>query len=804
MYNFLKTAFRNLWQSRLYSVINIIGVATCITCTLLAVLYWKDERSFDNFHLNNPNIYRVTTSMIGTRGGSAEELGGTGQVQGPAFKEGVPQVVRYTRVLGGDIFSDVASENKSLRLQPLFVEPAFLDVFSFPLLRGNPATALNDLNSVILTESTARKFFNSIDVIGRRLRLDADPSFDKLGKPMQVTGVMADPPKNSSLTFDALFAFSFMQLSFEDNAWLNAYLGTFVQLQPGSDTKKVTAQFDKIFAAHAQEQLKENFRIYGFDPSIHYGLQPVTDIHLNPLARGNGNAEGGVINGSNPVYSYIFLGIALFILLMAAINFINISIASSFRRSKEVGIRKIAGSSRTRLVFQFISESAILCVIAFAISIILANATLPIFNSVTGKHLVLSESFDWRLLSYFLMVLVLIILLSGLYPASILSNFKPSEVLYGRQKLSGNNLFGRALVVTQFALALFLLISTIVYYQQMDFVRTSDLGYNPNQVIRTAVSGDRDYKAVTNLLKNELAKEPSIRALSFGNDGNPEDIEVGGQYTKAQYKIIDEHFLEAMEIPVKLGRNVSTFANDPNSVLVNEAFVKTLALQDPIGKKVWINRHYDSAFKVIVGVVKDFHFNSLREPIRPMVMYTREEPDGGMWVKFEKQRQAEAMAALQRIYKAAMPTAVYEYHFMDELNARQYVQEERWKQVISVATVISFIICCLGLFGLAHLSAGQRMREIGIRKVLGASVNQVIALLSVDFLKLIGIAFLIAVPAAWIMLESWLRDFAYRIHLTPFIFIAAGVLTVVVAFAATGFQAIKAAIANPVKSLRTE
>jgi putative ABC transport system permease protein len=806
MQTFLKISFRHLWQSRLYSIINIVGLATGITCMLLAVLYWKDERSFDSFHNNNPNLYRVTTTMVENKGDNAITMGGTGQVQGPAFKEAIPEVKSYVRILGGDIYSDVAAENKSLRLQPLFVDDNFFDVFTFHLLRGNSKTVLSDVASVVITETTAKKFFNSIDVVGKLLKVDADPSFERLGKPLIVSGVVEDPPANSSIQFDVLFTFKFLRLSFEDTNWLNAYLGTFVVLNPGADKHVATQKLNAVYALHAKEQLAETFKNYGYDPQISYGLQPMTDIHLNPLMRGNGNAEGGIINGSNHIYSYMFMGIALFILLMATINFINISIANSMKRAKEVGIRKITGSSKWQIVLQFLQESAIICLIAFLLSILLMNSLLPLFNSLAGKQIVFTEIFDVKLFSYFIGLLVAIILLAGFFPAYVLSNFKPSEVLYNKQKLSGRNVFGRSLVVIQFSLAVFLLMATIVYYGQMDYIRTKDLGYNPNQVIRTAVYGDIDYKAVTNILKNELAKEPSIQTVSFGNDGYIENFYANDRSFKAQYKNIDENFLPAMEIPLRAGRNFSrSFPTDiKDGAIVNEAFVKASGMQDPIGKSIKVNRNDDSTAKIITGVVKDFHFGSLREPIQPMVMYMNEFPDGGIWVKFEKSKQKEAMAALERIYKKEMPNAVYQYNFLDELNAKQYVEEQRWQHVTSIATILSFIVCCLGLFGLAHLSTNQRIKEIGIRKVLGASVGQIIALLSGDFLKLVVVAFVIAAPVSWIVMNKWLQDFAYRIIIGPAVFIIAAVIAIIIALAAVSFQAIKTALANPVKSLRTE
>jgi putative ABC transport system permease protein len=429
------------------------------------------------------------------------------------------------------------------------------------------------------------------------------------------------------------------------------------------------------------------------------------------------------------------------------------------------------------------------------------NILLPLFNTLTGKQLLFSEAFDAKLLAYFITMLTGIIVLTGLYPAYVLSNFKPSAVLYNKQKLSGRNWLGRSLVVLQFSLTVFLLIATIVYYNQMNYIRTKDLGYNPHQIIRTSISGDRDYKQVVSFLKHELSKEPSIKTVSFGNDGNSEDMYVNGRVFKGVYKKIDENFLHALEIPLKAGKNFSSAlsGNEKQGIIVNEAFVEAAGLEHPIGQPVKINRYYDSSLTVVTGVVKNFHFGSLREPIKPMVMYMSESPDNDVWVKVENSNQRQALASLERIYKTVMPGAMYQYNFLDELNAKQYLQEQRWHKVISIATTLSFIICCLGLFGLAHLSTARRLKEIGIRKVLGASVNEITALLSGEFLKLVLVAFVIATPVSWIVMTKWLQDFAYRTKISWWVFVLAGGIAIVIALLTVSFQAIRAAIANPVK-----
>ncbi|MDR3712096.1 MAG: ABC transporter permease [Puia sp.] len=832
MANFpLKIIFRHLWKSRLYSSINVIGLSIGIACAMLAVLYWKDERSFDDFHKNGPYLYRVTTSLVEGKGEKIRKTGGTGQVQGPAFKAAIPELLDVTRVMGGNLTGDVIGNDKALHLQMLFADANFFNTFSFHLLRGDPHTVLADAGSAVITESTAMKYFNTLDVIGRRLELNADPSARQLGRPMLITGVVRDPPANSSIRFDAVFPLQFMQLSFQDDSWLNAYLGTFVLIRPGADLKAVVKKMDAVYALHAKEQLAANWKSYGFDPRVSYGLQVMSDIHLEPFAKSgaenNAAEEDGVSNGSSPVYSWLFMGIAVFILLMAAINFVNISIADSLKRAREVGVRKIAGGSRWRIIRLFLGESAVLCLLAFALAALLANGAIPDFNRLTGRELSLWGHFDGSLFFCFSGLLATIILLAGYYPASVLSNFKPTEVLYGRQRLMGRGGFGRVLTVVQFSLAVFLLIATLVYYRQMDYIRTKDLGYNPGQVLVTSIQADGDIKILNDQFRNELAKEPSIEIASFGGDragssevrvhasGGNNQADGGDQPGRkestdrtvlAVHKVIDENYLQLMQIPLKAGRDLSAAfpADKRNSVIVNETFVRAAGLEDPIGAQVQIDRYFNKGTATIIGVVKDFHTGSLRETIQPVVLFMSDWFGGSIRVKFEKPRQQEAIAALQNAYRKILPRAVYHYDFLDELNAKEYTREAHWQQVIRFATVLSILICSLGLFGLAHLSTRQRIKEIGIRKVLGASAGQITGLLAGNFLRLVIIAYIIAAPVAWMVMSRWLADFAYRVPMNAGIFILAGAIAAAIAFISVSVQSILAAIANPVDSLRTD
>lgn len=805
--NYLKIAWRNLWNNKFYSLINIVGIAVAITCLLFGIMYWDDEHSFDDFHANNPNLYRITTNMVEHKGAIAKTLGGTGQVQGRAFKEAIPEIKEYTRIWGGEIYYDVSTDDKTLTSNILFVDPNFFDVFTFPLLHGDDSTALNEVYSVVLSESMAMRLFNSTDVVGKVLRMDHNPAFQRLKKPLVVSAVAKDAPKNSSIQFEILHPFSFAQVTFVDTNWLNAYLGTFVVLEPNSDLAAIEQKFDRVFAVHGKDQVEQQLARYGFDPEINYGLQNILDIHLDlHLEDDSGSIESGVVNTGNPIYSIIFVAIALFILLMAAINFINISIASAIKRAKEIGVRKITGGNKLQIIFQFLIESGLLCAISLALSLFSIKLLVPFFNSLAGKHFVFVEILNFQSGIYLLLIFGSIILLTGLYPAFVLSKLRPSEVLYNKLKWSGKNFAGRGLVVFQFSLGIFLLIAALVFRSQMDYIRTKDLGYNPNQIITTSISGNRDHAAIGKILKEELSKESVIESISYFHNHFTRPVVIDNKRIEASLIRADENYLPDVEIPILLGRNFSSdFATDPeNSVIVNETFVKEFNLSDPLGKTISLIEHDGDHEKTIIGVVKDFHFGSLREPIKPMFMSMLQVPIGNILVKFQKANQQEAITALEKVYKNIMPNAVFSYNFLDETNAKQYQQEQRWQKLVNIATVLSLIICCFGLLGMARLSINQRIKEIGIRKVLGATVSQILTLHTTNFLKLIVIAFIIAAPIAWWTADYWLQNFAYRIELSFWLLIFAGVISLFIGTITVSFLAVKAATTNPVKSLRAE
>lgn len=781
--NYLKLAFRHLWQKRLYSVINITGLAIGLACFLLALLYLRDERQYDRFHEKAANIYRITATT------KERTVGGTGQVQGAAFKAEVPGIENYTRVMGGSIYGDLVAGSTVVKQQLLFADPSFFDVFSFRALYGNTQTALQETGSVVLSESAARRLFNTADVVGRTLEMSADPSAQRLGKPMVITAVVADPPSHSSIRFDAVLPFRFMQLSFEDDSWDSFYLGTYVVLHPSAKPAQVAV---KMNAAH-----KGRVKVV-------YGLQPLTAIHLNPLYQPNSSMEAGVANGSNPLYSWMFLGIAAFILLMAGINFINLSIAGAMKRAREVCVRKLNGGLPRQIILQFLLEAGLLCFAALLLAMVITLNALPLFNRLTGAFISPATALDISFFVYAAALLVIIVVATGAYPAVVLNRFQPADILRNRMRLSGRNVLGRSLVIVQFSLSVFLVISTLLFYRQMDYVRTKDLGYKPQQVIRSNIGGNADPLPVKSFLQSELTKEPGVRALAFGGEYSGESpVKLGEQELQVKHRVIDEHYLTALNIPLKEGRNFFT-GEAEDGLIVNEAFVKAARLPSPIGTQVRMDPYHGNEVRTIVGVVKDFHYGSLRESIQPLLMFKHKEVATGIWISYEQARQPQVLAAFEAAYRKALPAASFEYQFLDQLNAREYAQEQRWRTIISIAAILSVLICASGLFGMAHMAVQQRYREISVRKVLGASVSGIAILFSKDLLKPVLPAFLLAAPAAWWVMRYWLQQFAYQADITWWIFAAGGFFATVTALAAVLSQVLQAAWANPLKHLRAD
>lgn len=798
---FLKIAARQLWQGRLYAVINVTGLAVGTAGMLFAAFYVCDESSFDRFHQNSPDLYRITSTY--RERGEVISTGGTGQVQGPAFQARMPEITHYARVMGGDIYGDVRHGHNAFKLQLLFVDASFFEVFTFPLLHGDARTALQNVNSVVITRRTALKFFHRTNVTGELLQMDADPSAMRLGKPLVITGVAEDPPANSSVQFDILFPFEFMKVSFDDTSWLNAYLGTFVVLRPDARPGEVIRKFNRIAGALSQTQRKDHPEA----SVITYGLQKMTDIHLNAQAIPNQNGESGIVNTSRPVYSYIFVGMAGFILLMASINFINIHIASSMKRAKEVGIRKAAGSGRRAIIIQFLGESALLIAVSMVIALLLVILLMPAFNHFSQKAIRLNALWNAGLLASVAAIFLINTLCAALYPAWLVSRLSPVETLYSKIRLAGRNRTGNILMVFQFAMAILLGIASVVFYRQMHFIRSKNLGYNPDQIVKIAIQGVRDVHQVHNRFQNELAGDPAFRAISLAGEFGNRDVVVKGQKILANVRTVDAGYLPMLEMKLLQGRNFSpAFASDETfGVLVNEAFVKKAGITDPIGKTLMPDDYFGNQGLTILGVVGDFHFNSLKERIGPMIMPMSTHYGGGeLWIKINQNREHYSVEKLEKTFKKILPDAVFEYTFLHDANARAYTSELRWQQIITIATIVAALICGLGLFGLAHLAIAQRRRETGIRVVLGATGYDIALGFSQNFVRIIATAILIASITGHYLMHSWLDQFAYHAGLPWWVYTCSGAIAMVLALATVFVQALRAATADPVKVLRSE
>lgn len=796
--NYFKTAFRNLARNKIYSFINIAGLSTGLTCAMLIMLYVKDEISFDRFHKNADNIYRIGSKMKMADG--EQETGITGWLPGPRFEQNVPGIKAFSRMQQYAQDTKIGTE---VQVQDLFrVDTNFFSVFTFPLISGNPKTCLIDPHSIVLSEDASKKHFGTADAVGKTVMLKDDSVF----VPYKVTAVAKNCPQNSSIRFSALTPIRLSDEDAKNNMnWFNSFLNTFVVLEDNANRQMVEMQMQSFYEKDARLAFDDLRKKYGgiVEEMGSYFLQPFTDMHLSTnLPPGN-----GLSGGSSPMYSYILSGIALFVLFIACINFVNLAVARSVKRAREIGIRKVVGGDRKQLIMQFLGESFFLCAIAFALAILLVTLLLPLFSGLTNKTLSVSYLVDTKLVAGYLLLLILTGLLAGFYPSLLLSGYSPVETLYSRFNISGKNYLQKSLVVLQFTLASFLIIATLTIYNQFDFLTNADLGYDDSNFVEVHKYDVSHTKA--SVFKTALLKNRNIAGVSAKNSGsNTTGAKLSNDSViQFRYETIDESFLSEFKIPIVRGRNFSSdFPSDAsNSVLVNEAFVKQAGWKEPIGETVNFWYRDSDAIYHVVGVVKNYHYAPLNEEIGPQLFTMRDKNNYGVfYIKIKPEKTSESLAFIQHTFTEFFPLSPYAYTFKDEENRRQYDDIARWKQILLFGAALTIIISCVGLFSLSVLSAEKRTKEIGIRKVLGASVNNVVTILSRDFIKLVLIALLIASPPAYLAADIWLQNFPYRVTLSWWFFAITACLVIVIALATVSFQAIKAAIANPVKSLRAE
>ncbi len=800
--NYFKIAWRYLLKYRQYSIINIMGLAVGITCCILIMLFVRSEFSYDRFHSDSNHLYRVWQHEKADGQDFINTV--TPIPMAAALQSTYPEVESTCRVY---LFNSLIKlDNISFNENITMVDSTFFQMFDFQLLQGSKKNPFPTSNSIILTTATAKKYFGNLNAIGKTIEIllgDEKTLFT-------VSGIAERSPEESSIKYDILIPYNNAKFVFNPRMlhnWFNIFNETYVLLR--NNVK--AADLEKKFPAMMKQQLGENYGKEEF--TVH--LQPITNIHLNT------SLPAGIQPISDPKYAYILATIGILILLVACINFITLSIGRSTSRALEVGVRKALGAERKQLIRQFWGEAMLMTLIAVVVGLAIAFLLLQPFNRLIERNLVIH--FDISFITFCLLLIGLIGLIAGIYPAIILSGFNPVEVLKGKLNLKNNaGFFRKALITGQFVASIVMIISTIIIGRQMHYLQTKDLGYNKEHVIIVPTNKNRkDGFALSELYKNELQKHPGVvdvSAAAFSLAETPWATlgfkDSKNIYRDFQFNQVDPYFIGAMKIKMTKGRSFQpdNKADYNNSVIVNEALVKEFGLKNPVGKK------FDIYSQTIIGVMKDFNYESLHTSVKPLVLSLNGDtimrqssdvsfeisPQPRISVRLKPGDLSSQINMLKQAWQSVAPNQDFEYHFLDEALASSYKQEQKMSIIVKLASVLSIFIACMGLFGLATLMVVKRTKEIGIRKVLGANVGNIIKLLSTDFIWLVVIAAIIAFPVAWWAMHQWLADFAYRIGISAWVFFIAAMTAIVIALATVSMQAIRAALSNPVNSLRSE
>lgn len=803
--NYFKTAWRNLRKHKTFSIINIAGLSIGIAICFIIMMYVQNELSFDRFNKNADQIVRVVFKAD-INGGKIFEANVMPPVA-QAMKNDFPEVEEATRLQVAGT-PKITYENKTFKDdQMAFVDPDFFNIFTLPLIEGDARTALQQPNTIIISKAIAKKYFGEEDPLGKTLIFP-----DNKNASFKVTGVINKVPANSHFHFD-LFA---SMLSLDDarsDSWMGSNYFTYLLLKKGADYKKIEARLPGMVEKYMGPQIQQSMglslkQFITKGNHLGFALQPLTSIHLYSHANYELSPPG------NAMYVYIFGAIGIFMLLVACINFINLSTASASQRAKEVGVRKVIGSGKIQLIKQFLIESALLVFFSLVISSVLVKLALPFFNNISGQDL--HFDFNLKIIVAFIGLGLLVSFIAGLYPAFYLSSFKPIEVLKGKFIRSDKS-FGlrSSLVVFQFFISVGLIIGTFVLWQQMRFIQNKNLGYNKEQLLTIPNS----YALGKNeeVYKQEMLQNPQIvnatvssyKPAGPSSGGNALAYPEGkdNQITRTTEYHVDENYIPTFDMKMAAGRNFSkNFTTDSTAMILNETAAKAFGWNDltAVGKII-IRENSNRGTNVpyhVIGVVKDFNFQSLHQPITPLLMTL--EPDYGLIFKVKTADIQRLLATMKTKWDHFNTGEPFTFTFMDDLYNRTYATEKNTGTILNIFALLTILVACLGLFGLATYTAEQRTKEIGIRKVLGASVTSVTKMLSKDFIKLVFIACLIAFPLSWWVMNKWLQSFAYRIQISWWIFLAAGSIALVIAVITVSFQAIKAAVANPVDSLRSE
>lgn len=804
--NYFKIAWRNIKRHKVYSIINILGLAIGIAACLLILQYVSFELSFENFQVNKDRIYRVQQDRYDNGKLSTQWVGGAYAV-GNSFKDAIPEIEDYVKVLDrGRVTTEV--NNQPLKIEKTYyVTPSYFTVFSYPVIAGNKATALKEPFTVALSETTAKKIFGTTNIIGKPLQLNRKDNYT-------INAVYKDAPINTQLRPDMLVSYAtFVKRNTDssgkgpETAWFWDGCLTYLLLQKSANPAVVEKKFIPVVNKFTAEFMKQN------NADVKYHLQPLKDVHLysNYIGEPAQNSDGKTV--------YLLLGIAFFIVIIAWVNYVNLATARAVTRAREVGVRKAVGSQRRQLVVQFLSESALLNGFALFLAILIVLAAIPGFNRLSGQQLsftLFGQSSFWLSL---VALFIVGVFFSGLYPAFVLSGFKPIEVLKGKLGTTKQGaLLRKSLVVFQFAASSFLLIGTITVYQQIQFMRKQALGINVEQtlIVPSPVVGiDSTFLQKITSFKQDLQQKSFIKNITVSTSipGEPVDWNAGGiklvsedASKQKQYRVIgiDYDYIPTYGLKMIAGRAFSKqFGSDKNSVIFNRKGIEQLGFNKPeeaLGKKIdfWGDQY------TIEGVTENFHQQSLREAYEPLILRLIPDVNGSISIKTSAENVAQTVRSVKAEWNNFFHGNTFEYFFLDEHFNDQYKADQRFGQVFGLFTSLAILVACLGLFGLASFTTLQRTKEIGIRKVLGASVTNILSLLYKEFALLLLIAFCIAAPIAWFTTSDWLQNYAFRINMHWTFFALPFITIIAIALITVSFQSIKAAVTNPVKSLRTE
>jgi putative ABC transport system permease protein len=792
--NLLLIAIRNFKKDKWYSLLNILGLTIGITFSLFLIFYITDELNYDRYNKKADRIFRIV-SYIQEKDKNTNWTS-TQFPLGPTLKKDFPEVEESARLLGRERTLFKNGNNSFYETKVYYADSTVFNIFTYPFVEGSAATALNEPNNIVISQTLAKKYFGNLPAVGQTLKTVYDV--------YKVTGVVKDVPKNSHIIFDMLISIS--SLSKGANAgidnWGSFNNFTYVLLKPGTSAeafnKKLIPMYDKYMAPiFAQYNIK-----------IHYGVQPITSIHLHS------NLEGEPEELGNMSYIWIFSAVAFFMLLIACINYMNLTTARSAHRAKEIGIRKVTGSSRKQLIFQFLSESLLTAFIAMILSVILVVVLLHSFNNISGKSFTLAALLKPFNIFLLLGIALFTGLVGGSYPAFYLSAFKPVSILKGHlSKASGNVNLRRTLVVLQFSISMIMLICTWVVYSQLAFLRTKDVGFNKEQVMTVTVNTGEDERGKIFAMNNDFRSLPGIRDVgtAYSYPGNPNvnlnlfSVQGNNGYIDKGIECygMDDHYLPTLNIPIVKGRNFSTLADTLHSIIVNEALVKYFNWDNPIGKRAKFPGDTSGRYLEVVGVVKDFNQKSLYNPIVPLILFYN--PNSNIiQLKMSPGNIKPTIAKVEATWKKYFPQLPFEYKFLDEDFNSQYVADQKRGKIFAAFSILTILITCLGLLGLTAFTTQQKQKEISIRRVMGANIIQVVTMITKNYLWLALISAFIAFPVAWYFMNNWLHIFPYNTGLSVLPFIVSAIVIVFTATVTAMFHSARAALVNPAVSLRTE